>query len=202
MGMSTDTTTLELFERVQQGDPQAATELFDNYVERLLRLAHSRISKQLARRVDADDVVQSVFRTFFQRAKNGRFTLAKSGDLWRLLAAITVNKVNGQAKHHGAQKRDFRTETSDATSESLMGLSAEAVAADPSPLEAAALEEELRRAFEQLPDDQQQIARQWMEGDSMAEIAEANVCSERKVYRVRDRFREILHQRLAQHSSG
>lgn len=198
MGMSTDTTTLELFERVQQGDPQAATELFDNYVER----AHSRISKQLARRVDADDVVQSVFRTFFQRAKNGRFTLAESGDLWRLLAAITINKVNGQVKYHGAQKRDVRAETSQTTSESLMGLSPEAVAADPSPLEAAVLEEELRGALEQLSDDQQKIACQWMEGDSMAEIAETNVCSERKVYRVRDRFREILHQRLAQHCSG
>ena len=63
-----DDESIELLDRVRQGDEQAATELFDRYVERLIRLAQSRLSAKLRRRVDAEDVVQSVYRSFFSHA--------------------------------------------------------------------------------------------------------------------------------------
>ncbi len=85
--------SIELLSRVRQGDEQAASDLFDRYVERLIKLARSRLSAKLQRRVDPEDVVQSAYRSFFSHAQDGRYQLHKSGDLWRLLAAITVNKV-------------------------------------------------------------------------------------------------------------
>ena len=62
-----------LVERWQSGDQSAAKQLFDTYVDRLVALARRRISQRLNSRLDPEDVVQSVFRTFFERAKEGRF---------------------------------------------------------------------------------------------------------------------------------
>src|SRR5579862_676446 len=89
-----------LLRRWQGGDQAAAQLLFDRYVERLLALARKRISQRLAGRVDAEDVVQSVFRTFFGRAKAGQFHVNDPDDLCRLLTRITVHKTLRQIAFH------------------------------------------------------------------------------------------------------
>ncbi len=61
-----DDESIELLSRIRQGDEQAATDLFERYVERLIRLAQSRLSAKLQRRIDAEDVVQSVYRSLKQ----------------------------------------------------------------------------------------------------------------------------------------
>src|SRR6516162_8959719 len=94
-----------LVARWQQGDQQAALELFERFAERLIALARSRLSAQVARRLDAEDVVQSAYRSFFEGARDGRYAIHHSGDLWRLLAAITLHKTKHQARHHHAAKR-------------------------------------------------------------------------------------------------
>ena len=47
--------------------------------------------------MDADDIVQSVFRTFFRRAQAGEFRIDSSAQLWQLLVRITVLKAQHQA---------------------------------------------------------------------------------------------------------
>ena len=94
-------TSFVLLERYRQGDDTAAEELFSRYFRRLTLLARSRLSPRLARRTDPEDVVMSVYRSFFIDARAGRFTLSRGGDLWRLLAAITKHKLLRQARHHG-----------------------------------------------------------------------------------------------------
>ena len=94
--MMENDTSFQLFDRFRQGDEQAAALLFDRYVSRLTALARSRMSAHLERRVAAEDVVQSVYGSFFVRAREGQYALEQSGDLWRLLAAITLNKVYRQ----------------------------------------------------------------------------------------------------------
>src|SRR5437899_8297734 len=101
----------KLVEQWQAGDEAAAKELFDTYVERLMALARRRLSQRLASRVDPEDVVQSVFRTFFCRAKEGKFQIKDQDDLCKLLMRITVHKVLKQVEHHTAGKRDPRLET-------------------------------------------------------------------------------------------
>jgi DNA-directed RNA polymerase specialized sigma24 family protein len=76
-----DPTSHELFHRYCAGDSQAATEIFDRYVARLMELARRRISPKLGRRVDPDDVVQSAYRSFFVHARESRFALERAGDL-------------------------------------------------------------------------------------------------------------------------
>ncbi len=43
-------------------------------------------------------------RSFFFNAADNRYTIEHSGQLWGLLATITINKVRTQAAFHNAQK--------------------------------------------------------------------------------------------------
>src|SRR5574341_751939 len=60
-----------LLRRFRRGEEDAATLLYLRYADRLRALTVAQCSPDLAQRVDADDIVQSVFRTFFRRAAQG-----------------------------------------------------------------------------------------------------------------------------------
>src|SRR5437868_11199602 len=92
------------------GDETAARELFDRYADRLLALARRRLGQRLARRVDSEDVVQSVFRTFFAHAKEGEFTIRDQDDMCKLLFRLTVHKTLRQVHYHTAAKRNLSQE--------------------------------------------------------------------------------------------
>lgn len=92
-------------EPVRQGDERAAEQLFAQYVGRLTALARARLSPRLSARTDPEDVVLSAYRSFFVAAREGQFTLARSGDLWRLLVAITLHKLYRQVRRHEAASR-------------------------------------------------------------------------------------------------
>ena len=98
-------TSLVLLERFRGGDDLAAAALFARYFERLTSLARSRLSTRLARRTDPEDIVLSVYRSFFVEAREGRYTLGRGGDLWRLLAAITRHKLLRQVRRQSADRR-------------------------------------------------------------------------------------------------
>src|SRR5947209_20413942 len=100
-----DNLSADLVMRWRDGDQRAAGELFERYAERLIALASSRLSARLARHVDPEDVVQSAYRSFFVGARDGRYVLGRSGDLWRLLVAITLHKLQHQVERHTAGKR-------------------------------------------------------------------------------------------------
>ena len=100
----------ELLNKYQAGQSEAAAAIFDRYVDRLIALARARIGPKLKRRVDPEDVVQSAYRSFFVHAKNQEYRLARSGDLWRLLASTTLNKLYGQIERQTAEKRSIDRE--------------------------------------------------------------------------------------------
>src|SRR5438132_1596809 len=79
-----------LDDRLRRRDPAAAEHVFARYAGQLVRVAEQHISRRLAGRVDGEDVVQSVFRTFFRRAEAGQFRIDSSVQLWQLLVRITV----------------------------------------------------------------------------------------------------------------
>ena len=102
----------ELLRRVQAGESVAAAQLFADYVPRLRALVQSKLSGLMLRRFDSDDIVQSAMRSFFVRAADGDFCADQSGDLWRLLAAITMRKLSRAATYHRAAKRDVNRDES------------------------------------------------------------------------------------------
>jgi RNA polymerase sigma-70 factor (ECF subfamily) len=188
-----DQGSAELVTRWRQGDEQAADELFRRYAGRLLALAQSRLSEKLALRVDAEDVIQSVYRSFFVHARAGRYIFERSGDLWKLLVAITLHKVRGQAEFHGAEKRALDREQSAGTAGAdWQGMSMQALTRQPTPLEAAALADELEQVMRALETPQRRMFELRLQGYSIEEIAAECDCSVRTVKRGLALIRQVL----------
>jgi RNA polymerase sigma-70 factor (ECF subfamily) len=192
-----DEMSAQLLARWRTGDEAAAELLFRRYAERLIGLVRLRLSEKLARRVDPEDVVQSVYRSFFLGARNGRYALDQSGDLWRLLVGITKHKLGHQFEYHTADKRALDREDNDV---SLRRLDAAALTADPSPAEASSLADEvdqIMRALDPLP---RQMFELRLQGFTLDEIADQTRRSLRTVRRVLDRIKEYLEQQYRQNS--
>src|SRR3954451_16216202 len=98
-----------LLRRLRGGSEDAATQLYRRYAHRLRALARANTSAHLARRVDAEDIVQSVFRIFFTAASQGLYDVPAGEDLWKLLLVIALNKIRAEGVFHQAAKRDIRT---------------------------------------------------------------------------------------------
>ena len=97
-----------LLKRYIVGEQDAATELYLRYSDRLQAWASSQTSAALSTRFDEEDVIQSVFRTFFRRVSEGLYDVPPGDELWQLLLVIALNKVRKLATFHRAQKRDVR----------------------------------------------------------------------------------------------
>jgi RNA polymerase sigma factor (sigma-70 family) len=186
-------TSAELLRRCRDGDEDAAEEIFRRYVERLTRLARSRLSPRLAGRTDPEDVVLSAWRSFFVGARAGRFSLGRSGDLWRLLVSITMHKLYRQARRHTAERRCVAVEQSlERTAEEWLP----ADGREPTPDEAITLADELEAVLSRLDACGRRVLELRLQGESLATIAADTGCSERTVRRLLAQIRELLAGRL------
>ena len=191
----TSENSIELLNRWRAGDQSAATEMFERYVSRLCALARSRLSQRMRRRVEPEDIVQSVYRSFFRKAGD-EFTLEEEGDLWRLLAAITINKVRGQVEFHTAKKRGIDVEQSIKTEHGVIQVAPEAIADEPEPDDAAVMIEELSSVLVDLDETRRSIIELSMQNQSVEQIAETVQRSERTIRRTIQQFRDELESRL------
>lgn len=175
-----------LVKRWREGDP-FAVELFAGYARRLSRLAEQHLSGRLRVRVDGEDVVQSVFRTFFRRCLAGEFRIDSSEQLWALLVTITLRKTWAKRRQHTAASRNAGAEVSDG--EAWLRV---AVARDPSPEEGAALVDEIEAVLEGLPEAYGRILALRLEGHSATEVAAELGVSRQTVHRILMLFQERL----------
>jgi RNA polymerase sigma-70 factor (ECF subfamily) len=180
-----------LVELLRAGDERAASELFHTYAARLVSLARWRLSERLARRIDPEDVVQSVFRTFFSRVRDGRFALAEQDDLCKLLVSITVRKTLHQIAYHKAAKRDPRLEE-DGTRPGA-GL-ARLCAEEPTPEAAVAFLDQLEHFLGRLRPQDRPILEMRLQGYRNEEIARELGTSDRHVRRVLGHIRALAEQ--------
>ncbi len=179
--MSTEDSFAEVFGRLQSGDEAAATELFKRFAPQLLSKARSKLNRHLRQKVDEDDIVQSVFETFFRRHADGQFEkydLQSWDSLWGLLITITLRKCHRQSERFGkATGRDAGKEQSlTPASDSVMGW--QAVDGDPSPSQAVVLSEQadvLAETVEQvlsaLPEKQRELVALVLAGHKVREIS-------------------------------
>jgi len=182
-----------LLERWRKGDQSAAAEIFERYVNRLIGVARNRLSARMSKRIDPEDVVQSAYRSFFRQAATGRYEFARSGDLWRLLAAFTIKKLHSQVEHHSAKKRAIDREEADpGVGSSLYGIHPEFVSREPSPVEALAVAEELQNVMEMLAPEHRRILEMRLQEHTIEDVAATLSCSERTVRRVLNRVKAQL----------
>jgi RNA polymerase sigma factor (sigma-70 family) len=176
-----------LFDLYKSGDSNAAAEIYDRYVARLIGLVRKRLSGKLRRRVDAEDIVQSAYRSFFLAAREEQFVLEQAGDLWRLLVGITLNKLHGQVERHTAARRDVDRE------EQAASTAAEAIepaAPQPTPAEEVALFEQLQHVLKQLSPLAARVVELRLRGGTIDEVAEEIQRSQRTVRRILDSVKQ------------
>src|SRR5260370_31056771 len=82
-----------LLRRFRGGSEDAATQLYVRYAHRLRALVKAHCSSELARRVEPEDIVQSVFRRFFRRVSQGDYDVPAGEVLWGLFLVIALNRI-------------------------------------------------------------------------------------------------------------
>jgi RNA polymerase sigma-70 factor (ECF subfamily) len=181
----------QLMQQLHAGDQQAATEIYVRYADKLLGVARRNTAEDLRTRFDPEDVVQSVFRTFFRRAAQGAYAVPAGDDLWKLFLVIALNKIRRLGEFHRANKRSVG-QTS--------GLN------EPLVTDQGAGEEDSLRILHLTIDEilagspphVHQMVKLRIDGCEVAEIAERVGRSKRSVERVLQSFRETLARQLGQ----
>src|SRR5262249_5805851 len=154
------------FRRLQQGNQDAATQLYLKYVHRLRALTQAQCSTELARQVDAEDIVQSIFGSFFRGASQGFYEVPAGEELWKLFLVIALNKIRAKGNYHRAAKRDVRR--------TVHGEGIEDQAAKrggKSEDDLAFLQLTIAEALDRLPPQQKQMVTLRIEGYQVSEIA-------------------------------
>jgi RNA polymerase sigma-70 factor (ECF subfamily) len=174
-----------LLARFRTGDEDAALQLYFRYANRLLRLTSKETAGDLGSRFDPEDIVQSVFRTFFRRAATGQYEAPEGDELWKLLLVMALNKLRTRSSYHRARKRDVRKTQSIEANDSRL---------DPASQEEAknVLRLSIEEIIEQQPESHRDIIRLRIEGHNVQEIADNLRKSKRTVERVLQSFRNEL----------
>lgn len=175
-----------LLRNFRDGNCDAATELYLRYASRLLALARNQTSTRLSTRFDPEDVVQSVFRTFFRRVSSGLYDVPPGEQLWQLLLVLALNKVRAMAVHHRAKKRDA-TRTMGLEKVQFASMSSDNTAMQ-------VLNMVIEELMEDFPEAQQKMVQLRIEGNTIGQIAEKTDRSRRTVERVMQEFRQNLSE--------
>jgi RNA polymerase sigma-70 factor (ECF subfamily) len=192
--MSADESFAALMRRLRSGEEAAAAQLFQRFAGRLIALARSRLDKQVRQKLDPEDVLQSVFKSFFSRQREGDWELANWDSLWSLLAQMTVRKCGRRAVYYHGQRRDVRREAAPRSDEQNSEFFREALNREPTPDEAAMLAETVEQLLGEMEGYHRDIAQLSLQGCNSAEIAAATGVTERSVQRVLKRVRERIEK--------
>jgi DNA-directed RNA polymerase specialized sigma24 family protein len=184
----------QLLARLRRRDAAAASQVFDRFAQRLVALARSRLDQRLRPRLDPEDVLQSVLRTFFVRLADGRFSLRDWDGLWGLLVCITVRKCAKARERNRAAARDVQRESAPAAGGEGDDGCWEFLDRGPGPEEGALLEEALDATLRDLTELERQAVMLSLQGEPAADVARRLGCNPRKVYRVLDHVRQHLRR--------
>lgn len=192
---------VDLMERVRAGDEQAAAAVVHRFTRRLIELARSRLDPLLRRKLDPEDVLQSVYRSFFHHHAQGQYQLESWEGLWGMLVIMTLRRCGYHRAHFRAACRDVHREASPPGPDgSVDGL--ELLGRDPSPEEAALLAETIERVMQGLTPREQEILDLAFQGCSSSEISARVGRTERTVQRLLKRVRQRLETMHAENLGG
>jgi RNA polymerase sigma-70 factor (ECF subfamily) len=176
-----------LLRRLRSGQPDAATELYLRYAERLTALAAGQCAADLAPRLDPEDIVQSVFRTFFRRVARGQYDVPEGEELWQLFLVIALHKIRSTATFHRAAKRDVRV-----TITGLPDVLAGHQFAAPDETARTTLCLVIDELLDALPGSMRSIVELRIEGHDVEEIVRRTQRARRSVERALQEFRTRL----------
>jgi RNA polymerase sigma-70 factor (ECF subfamily) len=184
-----------LMRRFRSGEDDAATALYLRYSQRIRRLAESQLGSDLSGRVDAEDVVQSVFRTFFRRSLKGGYDIPEGEELWKLFLVISLNKIRSTASFHRSTKRSVQNTS---------GLGERDVATNAHQEQQSydTLRMVVDDLLADLPETQREIVVMRINGFEVNDISEKLKRAKRTVERVLQNFRQRLASIIKQEIPG
>ncbi len=176
-----------LFAPLKHGDQAALDEVWRRFFPRIAGLARKTLSGLPRFGLDADDVAQCAFISFW-RALDGDREVEFEGreDLWNLLGLITVRKARKLARHQLAKKRgggktqtesDLAGQTQDGTRTTVR---LDEILSEVTPPDFDLICEAL---LQRLHDEERGIVVLRLQGYSSQEIAARIGCSARSVQR-------------------
>jgi RNA polymerase sigma-70 factor (ECF subfamily) len=181
-----------LLRRYRAGSQDAATQLYLRYARRLAALARVECGPDLNRRLDVEDIVQSVFGSFFRAVDRGDYDVPDGEELWQLFCVIALNKVRAKGLYHRAAKRDVRRTAGG----EMLAHARVALPHDTAAL--AVLEMTVQEALERLPPSHRTMLELRTEGYEVLEIARKTGRAKRTVERILQEGRESLRALLAE----
>jgi len=178
--------------RLHNQDDAAAQELFVRFAHQLIALALRHIDAGLRHKVDPEDVVQSVYKSFFVRYGAGNLDVVNWNSLWGLLTLITVRKCAERAAYHHAECRDAAREVSPRGEEAAPW--PEPFGREPTPLETAVLSETVGQLLSSLDEEERPVLELSLQGYTTREISERLGRAERTVRLLREGVRHRLER--------
>jgi RNA polymerase sigma-70 factor (ECF subfamily) len=179
--------------RLQRRDDAAAQDLFGRFTHQLIGLALRHIDAGLRHKVDTEDVVQSAYKSFFFRYGDAKLNIVNWNSLWGLLSLITVRKCAERAAYHRAERRDAAREMSQPR-ENETSPWLEPFSREPTPHEAAVLNETIKQLFAKLDTDERRVLELSLQGYTTREISEQLGRAERTVRLLREGVRHRLER--------
>ncbi len=177
--------------RSRAGDQDAATQLYLRYAERLICLVRRQCSADLARWAGVEDIVQSVFISFFRRVAQGYYDVPDGEELWKLLLVIALHKIRGKATYYSAAKRNAHRTIDGEAAQRRLDSQVNAKETRHADLELA-----LNDALERLPLQSRVMVKLRIEGCQVAEISRKTGRSRRSVERILQETRLRLDELL------
>jgi RNA polymerase sigma-70 factor (ECF subfamily) len=183
----------DLMARLRNGEEEAARQIYNRFLCRLLDRVRHRLNGRLRQKFDAEEIVLSALNSFFRRYADGQFEFTDWDSLHSLLGEIALRKCGHRIEYFRAARRDVKREQALANESSSSDW--EVMGKEPTPQHEAMLQETIEQLASSLEDDRErQILALSLEGLDKAEISGRVGRSERTVQRVLRRIRQRLER--------
>jgi RNA polymerase sigma-70 factor (ECF subfamily) len=171
--------------------PLKASEL-ERFTSRLIGIARANLDARLQHKIEPEDVVQSVYKSFLIRYGSEGVEQGGEGGLWSLLTLITLRKCADRVRYYRADRRDVVREAGRRSNEPEAWL--EAVGREPTPELAAMFAETVEHLLRSVPEADRPILELTLQGYSTQDVSRQLGRAERSVRRLRERMRIHLER--------
>ena len=184
---------INLMGGLNQGDQDAARQVYERYSQRLVALASQRLDKRLGAKVDPESVMQSVMQSFFDGQAKDEYVIDSWVALYGLLSKVTVRKALNRNRLHRQRKRNDRLDAQGNERPAPVAFEDfQAACREPGPAQLAELRDLIESGLGKLNPTDRKIIESFLDTGSSEETALLFGVSTRTVQRVVKMFREYL----------
>lgn len=183
-------------DRLERNTDSVAAIVSERHFDRIVQLVQAQMSLRFRSKVDAEDVANSVLKSFFNHYAGKPDGLTDWQGLWNLLAQIAMNKLRNRIRMFKQKKRDVRREVPDEVLgvAGLDGDNEEQHFACAAPDDEVVIRDLCDHLMKDFSDDRRRVIELSLQCYKVEEISEMVGLSDRSICRIRDQFKLRLEQ--------